>query len=318
MINLAGALRRLVPGHGALPPFLDDPSEELLTVARELYENPRTVRLPDGRQLGYGEVGDPDGDPVVAFHGVPSGRLGAAVLAATAREQGIRLLAPERPGVGASDPDPARTLSDWPVDVTGLLDALDVDAAPVVGISGGGPYALACGAVAPGRFPRVAVCCGVGPMAAVGRTDRLLFRGARYAPRLFGAFLRVEALAARYAPERTIERRVASSAPEDEPHWRGPVGKLLLASIPAAVETHGAAAFVRDLQLAAGDWGFDLGAIDVPVGLWYGRADRIVPEAMGRYLLDAVPTADGHFCAGQGHVGVIVENEATVLDWVTR
>lgn len=318
MINLAGTLRRLVRGRDALPPFLDDPSDELLSVGCDLYENPRTVRLPDGRQLSYGEVGDPDGDPVVAFHGVPNGRLGAALLAATAQDQGVRLLAPERPGVGASDLDPDRTLTDWSDDVAALLDALDIDAAPVFGISGGGPYALACGAVAPDRFLRVAVCCGVGLMAAVGLTDRLLFSGARYVPRLIGAFLSFEALSARYTPDRTIERRVASSAPEDEALWRGPVGELLLASISPAVEIHGSAAFARDLQLYAGDWGFNLGGIDVPVGLWYGRADRIIPEAMGRYLLDAVPTADGHFCAGQGHIGVIVENEATILKWLTR
>jgi hypothetical protein len=58
--------------------------------------------------------------------------------------------------------------------------------------------------------------------------------------------------------------------------------------------------------------------VSVPVGLWYGRADRTVPEAMGRYLLDAVPTADGYFRAGQGHVGVIVEKESTVVDWLRR
>ncbi|WP_255151554.1 alpha/beta fold hydrolase [Halorarius halobius] len=316
MIQPVGSVRRLA--FGGPPPFLDDPSDDLLAVARDLYETPLTIGLPDGRRLGYAEVGDPDGDPVVAFHGVPSGRLGAAVLAATARERGVRLVAPERPGVGASDPDPDRTLIDWPTDVTALFDALGVDAAPVVGISGGGPYALAAGAVAPDRFPRVAVCCGVGPMAAVGRTDRLLFGGARYAPRLVGAFLRGEALSARYAPERTIERRVAAAAPADESLWRGPVGELLVASVPAAVEPHGPAAFVRDLQLYAGDWGVDLGGIDVPVGLWYGRADRIVPAAMGRYLLDAVPTADGHFYADQGHVGAVVENEAAVLDWLAR
>ena len=313
MISLVDTLRQFA---GDTPPFLDDPETDLLSVGRDLYENPHGVRLPDGRQLSYGVVGPADGDPVVAFHGVPSGRLGAAVLAATAHERGIRLLAPERPGVGESDPDPDRTLSDWPGDVTALLDALDVDEAPVVGISGGGPYALACGAVAPDRFPRVAVCCGVGPIAAVGRRERLLFSAARYAPRLIGGFLGMEVLAARYAPERTIERRVAASAPEDETVWRGPVGQLLLASTPAAVEHHGTGAFVRDLQLYAGDWGFDLGAIDVPVGLWYGRADRTIPEAMGRYLLDAIPTANGHFYAGQGHVGVVVANEAAILDWL--
>lgn len=318
MINLAGALRRLARGRDSLPPFLDDPSDEVLSVGRDLYENPQTVRLPDGRQLSYGEVGDSDGDPVVAFHGVPSGRLGAAALAATAHDQGVRLLAPERPGVGGSDPDPDRTLTDWPADVTALLDALDVDAAPVFGISGGGPYALACGAVAPDRFPRIAVCCGVGPMAAIRRRDRLLFQAARYTPRVVGTFLRLEELSGRYAPERTLVRRAATSAPRDHDIWHGEVGQLLVASVSAAFQHHGADAFVRDIQLYASDWEFDLEAIDVPVGLWYGRADQIIPLAMGQYLFEAIPSAEAHFYPDLGHVSTIVENEATIVNWLQQ
>lgn len=317
MTEFIGTLRRLREGRDAVPPFLDDPPRGMLSVARDLFEHPETVRLPDGRQLGYAETGDPDGDPLLAFHGVPSGRLGAAVLDRAAREHGCRIVAPERPGVGVSDPDPGRTLTDWPADVTALLDALGIGTAPALGISGGGPYALACGALAPERVPRVAVCCGIGPMAAVGFGDRLLFRSARYAPRVIRAFLRVEELSERYAPERTLERRAAAAAPRDRELWLGEVGRLLVSAGPPARQHHGNDAFVRDLQLYAGEWGFDL-ALDVPVGLWYGRADRFVPAAMGRYLLDAVPTAEGHFYPDYGHVSTIVENDSAVIGWLSQ
>lgn len=318
MTVLTATFRRLRSGRDAVPPFLDDASEGMLSVARDLFEHPETVTLPDGRELGYAETGDPEGEPLLVLHGVPSGRLGAAAFDRVAREHGARIIAPERPGVGVSDPAPGRDLTDWPADVAALLDALGIDSAPVFGISGGGPYALACGALAPDRFPRIAVSCGIGPMAAIGLTDRLAFQAARYTPRAIGAFLRVEELAERYAPERTLERRATAAAPGDRAVWRGEVGKLLVAAGPAARQRHGNAPFVRDLQLYAADWGFDLGTIDVPVGLWYGRADRIVPVAMGQYLMEAIPTAEAHFYPDFGHLSTIVENESTIIDWLRR
>ena len=318
MIGFATTVRRLRGGRNAVPPFLGDASEGMLSVARELFERPRSVALPDGRELGYAETGDPEGEPLLVFHGVPSGRLGAAAFDRVAREHGARVIAPERPGVGISDPAPDRTMTDWPADAAALLDALGVESAPVFGVSGGGPYALACGALAPDRFPRIAISCGIAPMAAIGPADRLVFRAARYAPRTVGAFLRVEEFAERYAPERTVERRATAAAPCDRAIWRGELGRLLVAAGPAARQQHGNAAFVRDLQLYASDWGFDLGTVDVPVGLWYGRADRIVPVAMGRYLMEALPTAEAHFYPEFGHLSAIVGNESTIIGWLGR
>ncbi|MFC7155360.1 hypothetical protein ACFQPA_07820 [Halomarina halobia] len=81
-------------GRNALPPFLEDGTEGTLAIARDLFENPDTVTLPDGRKLGYAETGDPDGDPIPAVHGVPSGRLGAALFDRIGRERGVRIVAP--------------------------------------------------------------------------------------------------------------------------------------------------------------------------------------------------------------------------------
>lgn len=318
MAVLPDPIDRLRERQETEPPFLRGATDGMLAVARELYDDPKTVTLPDGRRLGYAETGDPDGDPVLTFHGIPSGRLGAAVFDRIGRERGVRIVAPERPGVGVSDSDPDRELTDWPTDVVALLDALGIDTAPVFGISGGGPYALACGASRPDRSPRVAVCCGTGPAQAVGLVSRLFSLTARYNPWLIRAFLRLEALSSRQLPERTLERRANAGAPRDRELWRGEVGKLLVASVPAACRHYRTASFARDLQLFARDWGFDLGAIDVPVGLWYGRADQYVPISVGQYLFDAIPTAEAHFYPDLGHVSVIVENHATILDWLQR
>lgn len=91
-----------------------------------------------------------------------------------------------------------------------------------------------------------------------------------------------------------------------------------MATGPAARQYHGNDTFVRDLQLYAGDWGFDMTGVDVPVGLWYGRADRFVPVAMGQYLMETLPTAEGHFYPEYGHLSTFVENEAMVFDWLSK
>src|SRR5947209_3189109 len=101
------------------------------------------VRLPDCRRVGVASHGDPDGRLVFLNHGTPASRLGFEFTDAPARERGIRVLCPDRPGIGRSDPQPRRTLAGWADDVVALADVLNVDRFAVRGYSGGGPYALA-------------------------------------------------------------------------------------------------------------------------------------------------------------------------------
>src|SRR5712691_9075192 len=107
---------------------------------------PRTVRASDGRVTGYYEYGDPNGTPVVALHGTPACGAGFAWADRHARTRGIRLLAPDRPGVGESDPwdrGNGVTVDDYPPALSAFADALDLRTFSILGYSGGGPYALA-------------------------------------------------------------------------------------------------------------------------------------------------------------------------------
>lgn len=319
MNSLDNLPRQPESGHTDFPPYLDDEAEGMLAVARDLYTNPSSVMLSDGRNLGYAETGDPDGKPVLAFHGALSNRLGAAVFDNIGREKGIRIIAPERPGIGVSDPNPDFTITDWPEDVAELLDALDIDKAPVVGISAGGPFALACGAVAPERFPRVAVCCSLGPKESANLKIRLmLLRTSIHLPWLVRKFLEREVRSAQNTPEKTIKKRIKSTAPADEPVWRSDFGKLLMAGEVASVQHHGLEPFVREIQMFGRDWGFSLRSIDVPVGIWHGDADKVNPVEMGRYLHHEIPTSEAHISPDLGHIGAIVENEDEIFDWLTQ
>lgn len=293
-------------------PTADDDTD-LLDLCHEIAANPRTVSLPDGRDLGYADCGDPDGEPLVVFHGFPNSRVFGALFDAAGRDHGVRILAPERPGCGVSDPDPDRRLLDWPADCAAFLDAVGVDRAPVFGVSGGGPYALACAHALPDRVERAGVAVGVGPMASVGYRRRLPFLLARFAPPLVRLQLYREGKRGRENPEAALEARVEETAPVDADYWRGAVGRALLASGIEARRHHGNTPLVTELAVYGRPWGFDLDGIDVPTHLWYGRADRIVPVEMGWHLARAIPTAESHFYPDLGHVSTVERNEDAIV-----
>src|SRR5689334_6768677 len=115
------------------------------------------LRLRDGRRLAYNEWGDPRGKPVLYFHGLHSSRLALYRDADFFAAHGIRFITTDRPGVGQSDPQPHRTLLDWPADVIQLADALGLDRFAILAITGGGPYALACAYAIPARLTGVAI-----------------------------------------------------------------------------------------------------------------------------------------------------------------
>jgi len=133
----------------------------------------QTIKLADGRKLGYDEFGSQDGRPVFYFHGTPSSRLewqlfGSDALAKALR---LRLIVPDRPGMGLSSFAAGRRISDWPADVASLADHLGMQRFAVLGYSGGGPYAVACALALPERLTRVGVVSGAGPFDQPGLTD---------------------------------------------------------------------------------------------------------------------------------------------------
>src|SRR5262245_39682665 len=123
----------------------------------------RVARLRDGRSLGYAQYGSRDGVPIVNAHGGLACRLDVAAADAAATAARVRLISPDRPGVGLSDPKPGRTVLDWAHDVAELLDLIEVDRLAVMGWSMGGQYAAAVGRLLPHRVTRVAIIAGALP-----------------------------------------------------------------------------------------------------------------------------------------------------------
>ncbi|MFD1587124.1 alpha/beta fold hydrolase [Halorientalis brevis] len=292
----------------------DDPP--VLELAAEIMDDPQTADTRDGRTIGYADVGDPDGDPVFVFHGFPNSRVFGALFDEAGRAHGLRIVAPERPGLGVSDPQPDRTLTDWPADVADVADALGVDEFAVFGISGGGPYAAATAALLGERVERAAIACGLAPMDAVDVRERLWYYSARFLPS--GNKLALWLLGRRAMDDREafLESMAESAAPADEALWTGEVGKVVHASMIEARRNHGLDPLVTETRVFGSPWGFDLSTIDVPVGLWYGKADVLVPPEMGLYLTEKIPTAEAHIYPDLDHLSIVTEHEADIAAWL--
>lgn len=127
-------------------------------------DNSATVTLPDGRTLSYAQYGLLTGPAVFYLHGLPGSRLEGALFDAPAITPRARIISVERPGYGLSSPQPDRTILDHAKDIDYLARHLDLESYAVLGISGGGPYALACAAALPAdRLKAVLLICGLGP-----------------------------------------------------------------------------------------------------------------------------------------------------------
>lgn len=220
-------------------------------------ETERRVRLADGRVLAYIELGDPSGAPVMYFHGFPGSRLEGRLAADAARRRGLRLLAPDRPGFGASTWQPRRTLAGWAADAGSLADTLGIERFSVVGVSGGGPYALACAAGLPDRIGGVAVVAGLGPLMRPGATrgmgmlNRFVLGTAGRLPRLTRGLVGPLARAVRRYPERYLAHMLADAPAADrgvlaDPDYRS----LILASAAEALRHSGRGA-AQELVLFA-------------------------------------------------------------------
>ena len=252
-------------------------------------DNPRAegrFYLADGRRLGYAEFGDPSGPVVLWFHGTPGGRRQFPVSGRRAAEKlGLRVVMVERPGSGLSDPHPYEKVADWASDMAHVADALGAEHLGVVGLSGGGPYALSC-AGAPALASRVAavavlggVTPSIGPDAACSGAISLARRMAPLlselrqplATALAGLLLPIFPFA-HYAYQ-----GFSAVMPEgDQRVFADPEIEAMFIDDIVLVAKGRFQAAIDDARLFGRDWGFRLADVKVPVRWWHGDADPIV------------------------------------------
>jgi pimeloyl-ACP methyl ester carboxylesterase len=283
-----------------------------------------TVRAPDGRRLRVVDAGPEGAEPVVVHHDTPGSRVPFADWVADARARGLRLIAYDRPGYGGSTRRLARRVSDAADDVEALADELGLERFATWGWGGGGPHALACAARLPERVVAVATIGSPAPhdaeeldaLAGLGtervREQRAALRGREeLVPLLEG----LAHLIADTPPDGLPEALPGMfSEPEGAALASDFVGYLLRAWREGL--SPGLEGWVEDDLALAFAWGFRLDRIDVPVGIWHGGADRIVPIAHGRWLARRIPGVTSHLLPGEGHLTIPVGRVRDVHEWL--
>ena len=285
----------------------------------------RTAQTRDGRTLEVLTGGDPDGFPLVYHGGSPSAAVAYPPLDGAARSNALRLITYSRPGYGDSTarPRPEPRMVDDIGDVEVLLDALEVDTFVTLGWSGGGPRALGCAALLPGRCLAAASLAGVAPLQA-GDLDWMAGMGPENVTEFTAAGQGEAALTA------FLEEAAAGLGQVTGPQVAQEMGGLISAA-DRAVVTAGFADYLAEsfrLALRAGiagwrdddiafvsDWGFPLEqAGAVPVAIWQGEEDRMVPFSHGAWLAGHIPGARAHLARGEGHLTLAARSFGTVLD----
>ena len=283
-------------------------------------EKAAAFELPDGRRLAYAIYGKDDGVPLLALHGTPGSHLKFEIADRAADERGIRLICPDRWGYGGTDAHAAPSLSAFAADMITFLDALGIDRVGVLGVSGGGPFAVAVAAQLGARSTAAGLVAPVGPIAATGIGWRDLAPLHNFAfrvlPRIPGAVgglfqpFRALTLARPEAGAWLATRRAAAA---DRAVMRGAAVRGAVGATFAEGLRPGVVGPAIDLSLFSGPWGVSPHAISCPVVIWIGTDDRNVPIVPVFRLARRIARADLKVIPGAGHFW-IVENIPTVLD----
>jgi pimeloyl-ACP methyl ester carboxylesterase len=283
-----------------------------------------TIERPRRAGLVWSEHGAVDGKPVVFFHGWPSSRvLGSAWQSAAAR-RGWRVITPDRPGLGKSPRQPGRRFSDWPATLEALMDELGIERCPVVGMSGGGPYALVSAARLPGRVAAAVVISGAPPLDDVNdhRLIRPWFRTLAWTKRHLPGPTRLGFRLAGHVVQRmsmTTARRFARTTlpAADAAFFRTTAGDATLASGLEAWSSGGEGVHDEG-SLYLEPWDFAPEEIATPVGFWHGEIDSIFHWSLTERLARRVPGAALHLVPGGGHFTPLYEAQDAIFDWIER
>jgi pimeloyl-ACP methyl ester carboxylesterase len=282
-----------------------------------------TIRLSDGRTLGYAEYGDPGGVALLGLHGTPGSRFMFQVAHPVACELGVRLLAPERPGFGISTYRRDRTLANYAQDIAEFADAAGLTQFGVVGVSGGGPYAAACAALLPERVTALGLISPVGPLAgtegaaSIGLGHHIAFRILPRLPPLTAALFSTGRIGFLHTPNVMVNFIRSRAAPSD---WailaRQEVRRNLIRGVAEGCRP-GIRSALQEMRIFSRPWNIPFDAIKAPAFLWQGLSDRNVSVAAALRLAELVPDCRTTWIEKAGHYWIF-DNIRQVLQIIAN
>ena len=287
---------------------------------------PQFWEISPGRRLAWNEYGDPAGRPVMYYHGWPSSRLQAVLAHHLAKDRGIRIIAMDRPGMGRSTFEAGRKLDAWPGMIERFADALGIGKFGQLGISGGGPYVLACAAAIPDRLTRSAVLAGAvlmddtpGGLRGLHPAYRMLapvrkLPGPLFTP-IFGLAGRLSRLNLAKPPMSWALHTLAS---EDRKLLLGFPGlqEVLTRSFREAFCQSGGRGVMTDAAIYFQQLAVNPAEIQHPVRYWHGGEDRNIPLAMVRRFAANIAGAELIVDEKLGHFSLVIQRAADAMDYL--
>lgn len=287
--------------------------------------SPTPFTLADGRRLDLYLAGSPEAPPLVFHHGSPSSGIPPSGWVDLLATRGLRYVAWSRPGYGDSTRHAGRRIADVAADVAEVLDHLGVERAYTLGWSGGGPHAIGTAALLPDRILGAATIGGVAPYPADG-IDWFEGMGPENVEE-FGASLEgPEALIA--FKERAWPIFSQVTGPEVAEAFGGLIDDVDRDSLTGTFAEYVASTTREGLRRGYWGWfdddmafnrpwGFELDPMRVPVHIWQGEHDRMVPYAHGKWLSAHVGSACPHLHPEHGHLTLAVDTIGPILDELT-
>jgi pimeloyl-ACP methyl ester carboxylesterase len=274
-----------------------------------------TLRLRDGRGLQVLEIGKRDGFPLFHFHGNGSSRLEVLTVQSVAEPLGVRLICPDRPGIGGSDARPGYRLLDWPDDVVEVADQLGIERFAVEGLSGGAPFALACTSKIPHRL----TACGLispatGPFIKLAGSFALRSEiwMLTHLPWLVRALFRLSMRLSGSDEESLEKRLVRAGARLGEADQQVLDNEFIRKAFALAMAEglwQARDAATQDGIVYSKPWGFQVETIMFEhLFLWQGEQDRVMPAAAARLLAQALPHCTATFYPSDGHLSTFVNH----------
>ena len=272
-----------------------------------------SLPLPDGRALEVLSAGPEDGTVLIFHHGSPGAAVGYEPYIRACADRHLRLVTYSRPGFGDSSRDEGRTVASCAGDTAAIADALGAERFLTVGWSGGGAHALACAALLPERVLACATLAGVAPWDAVGldwtsgmgEDNRIEYPTAARDPQELLRWMEPRARAmATIQPDHIVQTLRSLISEVDEVHVTGGFAEMLAELFHRAFANGLWGWFDDDLAFTR-PWGVDLGSIRVPVSIWQGAQDLMVPSAHGEWLAANVRGARAELRAEHGHLSLV-------------
>ncbi len=272
--------------------------------------------LSDERKLGFIDYGSSDGVPIFLFHGTPGSRIFGLENEPLVDKENLRIITPKRPGYGLSSPVKGRHIECFTADIKELADDLEIREFHVAGVSGGGPYALACASNLSSRVLSTSLIASAAPTEMEGYFkgmsigNKLAFVMSKYFPWILKAILKSVASHSRKKPERVIDELRSQLCEWDIKVLDNMTKKGQLECLVEHIREayrQGYAAHYSDLLLVSRPWGIDYSRIESPIFMWHGVSDTLMPIHPARMFADRLPNCKNYFVERAGHL--LLESE---------